>query len=776
MDEKSITIILQNVFGSYANRILSGIHLIQKSMKENYQLILKFSNNHSVVWSKFLEENKSDITKKSVIYSIYKPKFPSKKIKFVKTSSQNTLTRTITILDIEEKEKESNASLSMAYVDVKEDTPNISLELTSVHKIVSEHMILHGWDTSKCNYTYAQDIHDRRLINGPIDRTDVECVYVGNPKHTRENLFKLLALIDESYDYKNILLKNSAMQLYRLPSILTNRIMNSFDIKDCKIYETPSTKFYNIISYENLWSPMDTVITQNGKEIFTKNEKADSMTKYYSTIIHQALCTFHDGVYFILDGHVPVEKDDFVQMKCLKGYAEWKDLIDDHDMFAVIHDGKHYYYNKNIVIDYAVNASFKSTCLWKFILPCMSQNYPCTMKIKYRDGKYYETEIVKEIPDKEEEAFNKLCATYSNTFTPLTKDTKFSSIIRLTYQYISENIFSDKPHESIIHIFDTKSIGSVELVKFCKSEKLILVGKRPYVVEYFEKIVKDSDVGILHSNSVITDHIPQIEVINTCKNDFIESLIKETSFINNSIDIIYLQNNFTHFNTFPKIVKLAQNASKILSKRGRVYVNFFNLTKINHMLVKTEATMPFFNLKGVPLEDIQLIDELFEPYIHTVRIGKLVYKDKNILIEKDINNEELDEVYRIRRLMAESYTVIVSKRSVSNHGFFEEYRLGEVYLYVLYPIFENRSMESVVKSVVKEALEKREHVIKTISIDVPYYAINPMLFSVFGECSSVVSPYKTQILSTLISQNPSYLYVINKENESVFGSLQLNIY
>ena len=781
MDEKSIIIVLRNIFGSYANRILSGINLVQKSMKENYQMVLKFSKDHSVIWSKFLDASKSDIIDKSTIYTIYKPLFPTTKIKFTKTSDQSTITRSINILSIEEKEKEAICSMAISYIDIKEYNPEITLELVSIHKVMSKHIILHGWDISTCSYVYGKTLDDKRLINGPVDRTDVECVYVGNPKTIRENFLRLLALIDEKYDYKNILLQASMVNVSKKPTILTNRLMNTFDIHECKVFKSPSTKFVNIITYENLWLPMDVVITQDHKEIYCKTFKADSMTKFYTTVIHQAICAFKNDKYYILDGSVPLEETSlFIQMEEMdtSSYDTWGDIIDEYDLFSVIHNGNYYYFNKSIVINYAVNSSYKSTSLWNFLLPTMEQNYPCTLQIKCRDGKYYDTSVVEDPADTEEIVFDKLCATYSNKYDKIIEPTKFSSIVRLMYQYISENVFTKRPRDSIIHIFDTQSIGSVELVKFCKTNKLILVGKKQYVVEYFEKIVKDTDVGILYSSSIVNDQMPKIEVVNTCKQDFAESLIKETSFINNTIDIIYLQNNFTTLNTFPKIIQFAQNILKILSKRGRLYVNFFNLTLMNRSKLNITTKPPQFTLHDVPESDIKIINNLFEPNAYTRKLGKFLEYTKNLIIEKDIDNIELEEIYNVRKKFEDNYTVIATKMDISMYGFYEKYKFGKIFLYVIFPRFENKLIEGIVKEVVDVVIKNHKDVIETFTNheNISYYAIDPILFSVFGDCTDSIFPYKTRVLGSLISQNPNYLFVVDAENENIFSNMQLNIY
>lgn len=775
MNDKYINIILQNLFGSYSNRILAGINLIQMSTTENYQLSLKFSNNHSVVWEKIKEYDDKEHTFKLHYYTEYKTKFPSTRLKFIKENNQELLTRLITILDVRESQ-DSNASISIAYVDAKKFCPNNGLCEHSIYKIDSEHVKLFGWDIANSKYTYGESTKDKRLLNGPIDRTVVECSYVGIPRLIKENLLKLLGLIDKKYDYKSILLDINSVNLFKTPSILTNRFMNKISPRECTIYKTNSTDFYNIITYENLWNPEDVVIVKNGKEIYNYSKKSDITTKYYSTVISQALCTYSDNTYYILEGDVPIDSPNFHKMEEIKHNTSWANLIKSHHMFIVEKDSNYYYYNNDISINYDVTFPYKTIQLWKFIFPSINQNYNQIIKINWKQGKYYDSEVTKESSDNESDMFDKLCTVYSSKFSKLETITKFSSIIKLMYQYISESIFSYMPHNNFIHIFDFKNISSMELVKFCKINELILVGKKSNIVEYFERLTKENNVGMLFSTTLINDTIPQIEVVNPSEEDFINNLIKCTSFINNSIDVLYLQNNFTKLNTFSKLIEFALNSDKILCKRGHLCINFFNLANLNKDIVNLKQQEMDYSIDGVSDLELNIIDVLFSPSIVTKRIGHVLQENESILIDRNVDEKELLKIYNIRKDLQDVYTVVISNNEIYDDSF-ERYKLENKYIYVLYPKYKNIILSERIQCVVHEAFKNKKILMGTIDVDgLEYYAIDPLLLSVFGEYERVVIPFKTQIINELIAKNSRYTFVTDPVHENILNSMQLNIY
>ena len=776
MNDKYINIILQNLFGSYSNRILAGINLVQMSTTENYQLNLKFSNNHSVVWDKIQKYNTGkDIINKKYSYVEYKTKFPSTRIKFIKEKDQDILTRLITILDVRESQ-DSNASINISYVDTKKFCTENGLSEHSIYTINSEHIKLFGWDIICCKYTYGESLEDKRLLNGPVDRTVVECLYIGSPKSIKENLLKLLSVIDEKYDYKSVLLDINSINLFKMPSIITNRIMNETKIEQCKIYEIDSTDFFNIITYENLWNPEDIVIVKDGKEIYNYSKKSDITTKYYSTVITQALCTYSNNVYHIVEGSVPIDSPNFSDLKEIKKCDSWSDLIKRYNMFIVKKSSDYYYFNNDISINYDVTRSYKNIPLWKFIFPSINQNYAHTVRINWKNGKCCNVEVTKDTGDCESDMFDKLCTVYSGKYSKLENITKFSSIIKLMYQYISESIFTALPHNNFIHIFDFKNISSIELIKFCKIDELILVGKKPNVVEYFERLTKESNVGILFSSTLINDTAPQIEVVNPSNEDFISNLVKKTSFINNSVDILYLQNNFTRLNTFPKLVEFALNADKILCKRGHLCINFFNLNNLNKSIVKLSVQDVDYKIDGVSDSELRVIDTLFAPTVITNRIGKILNENESIIINKNISEKDLIKVYDMRKDLQNVYTLIICDDEMMDDKY-DVYKLENKYLYVLYPNYKNDELLKRVKDIVSKALTTKEDLIEMINVDgLEYYAINSLLLSVFGECERVVIPFKTQIINELVCQNSKYTFVADPAHENVLNSMQLSIY
>lgn len=772
MDDKAINVVLHNAFGSYSARIASGIKLMQRIAKDNCQIVLKFSKDYSEIWKKCLDATTTGIIESSAVYCEYKPSFSSSKIRFTQNSSQNYITRALTILDIKESET-CAASVSMAYVDARSCDTQLSLERINIYKVHQKTLDLYRWKISLCDYTYGESEFDHRLERSPIDRSDVECVYVGNIKDMKQNFLKLIAILGENYDYKRILLKSNSATIMHLPQILSNRDMNEIDIFSCKLYEVFGTKFNNIVIYHNLWNPLDIVITENDREIYSKQETYEmiSTSKFYKTIITQDISITHEGMRYVLKNDTGLE-ELFTPMKQFKAKS-WQNAIENNSMFMVYYNSKLYYYNKNVVINYSLNSSHKFIDVWKTILPSMNQTRPCTIKLKGCDGKWVNTEIIRSEPDSEELIFNKLCSFYSNKYEKICKSCSISSVILLIYQYITENVLVNRAHEVVIHIFDSQIISANELIKLCNIVKLFLVGERHYIVEYFKKIISSDAMGTISSSSSIVNKTPQIEILNIYKQDFVESLIRDTSFINNSVDAVYLQNNLSIISTFPKLVKFAKDIKSILSRRGHLYIIFFNLDVIETNTLHICKSDNAFTIRGDDGRITELILTMFSPKIYTKRIGEQCDKNKSIIINRDVDKKELEEIYIKRAKFEDVFTIIVSRLHIICDKY-AQYSImdGKYELYVLYPksyIQYKPLIEYFVKTNTSPYLQFAYD-------DVKYYCIHPKLLEVFGEYEYTVFPYKTKLLTSIISPSSGFSSIITHENENIFRSLQLCVY
>ena len=752
MDDRAASIVLQNIFGSYSNRMKSGMALMRKSIHENYQMTMRFIENPTSVWDSFCKNAKLDITNKVDTYCEYKPKFPTARIKFVKDITQSIITRMVTILDAKES-VDSKCSVNISYVDcMKYVEDPMHLELASVYKIVSHSIIINSWRVSMCEYTYGDSETDTRLINGPIDKYIVECSYVGAPKLIYVNFLKLVGMLNSDYDYKLVLLKERGTTKLSLPTVITNKFMNETPISKCIIYDVPNTNFQNIVFYENLWKPLDLAVVESGKEILYKEPpNTNILTSKYEAIIYQAICVKDDNDYKVIsENHIC----HFEKARVINNPKSWESVINNHDMFVVSYDNVLYYYSKTFNIQYSVVGVYKYLTLWSFTVPSYLRYYNRPIELQNKNGSWMLEKELTECSDDETETFNKMAIVYSDVFSPLPKISKLSPIIRLIYQYITETNIIGMPHDMVIHIFDENIISSSELIHMCKMDDLILIGKKPSVVNYFDFIIHSKTICSLYSNTLLSSQFPNIEVAN---NFDINSLIRETSFVNNSVDILYLQNSFDNIDTLPKMIKFKEATNKILSKRGRLYIAFFNADVLN-----------IERNKNAFVDD--LINCLFEP-AHVYTKQRRRTSNENIFIKRNVDAEELDEIYMRRKRFDNVFTVVYTPQKIETDDF-HTYSLEDGYLYVMYP----KSLEYI--DIYEKIIKSKQLPINSFELEpgIKYYAISQCALELFGKCLLKVVPYKTRVLTNIISRTETFAHLLNSQYEKIFNSLQLNIY
>ena len=748
MDDKAISIVLQNIFGSHSNRIRYGLSLIQNSITENYQFVMKFATTPSSIWRRLLLHNASEIVDVSRTYCELRPKFPSTKIKFVKDTSQSIITRSVSLIDIKESE-DSKCTMNLSYVDYKKVSDSVNLESLAVYKLRTQCVHIFSWKVARCEYTYGESENDLRLLNGPVDKYDVECTYVGTPSNILENFLRFIALVDTDYSYQRVLLKQRGIVPLQLPSIITNKFMNHVAVEKCTIMDIPSTDFKSVNVYESIWKPNDVLISEVDNEIYYKAPytKAILVSKY-ATIIRQTMCVKCADGYFIVFGD-DVNNDNFKMIKPIDTPTSWNDVIANHENFLVIYGDLMYYYSNTLDIVYLPTKHYSYLNLWKFVLPSTVQNYSNPLKLRYEGDKWIINDEIENTTDdtNENEAFNKMSIAYCHRFFTSPKESLLTSIIKLSYQYITETIMINNPHEYVIHVFDPQIIDSTELIKICNMNNLILVGKKSSILNYFNAIVDNKSVRALYSNTSMHETIPNVEVVSTCN---INTLLHETSFINNSIDVLYLQNSFGSINTLPKLIRFQRDVSKILSKRGKLYLTFFNM-----------------NTLGVHNDEL-FMTVMFEPEYITKRITKKsMSQGGNIVIEADINSDDLTKVYQLRSSLTDYFTVVRSKH-------FHEYNVNGHYLYVMYPSYYTQKVMAVYDEVIPHGTSPI--VPFNLTDDLKYYAIDPRVLRIFGESTYTTIPYKTQVITNIISRTENYAYVLNANNEKVFNSLQINVY
>ena len=776
MDDKAISIVLQNIFGSHANRIRYGLSLIQNSTNENYQFIMKFVETPSVIWKRLLQYNTAEILDVSRNYCELRPKFPSTKIKFVKGTSQAILTRSISLIDVKESE-DSKCAMNLAYVDYKKMAAPMNLETVDTYKLRTQYVHLFSWKVARCEYTYGEAENDSRLLNGPVDKYDVECTYVGTPVSILENFLKLVSLIDINYSYQHILLIQKGIVSLRLPSIITNKFMNEVPVEKCIIMDIPSTDFKNVNVYENLWKPNDISISELNHEIYYKAPYVkDVLVSKYATIVRQTMCVKSGEEYDIVYGE-PIDVANFKMIEPIEKPASWDDIMSNHVRFLAIYGSNMYYYSDTLDITYSPTKHYTYLNLWRFTLPLSTFDHNDTLRLRHDGGKWVMAKDVsnKDVSDKdvsnkdvsdnyimadvsESETFNKMSIAYCHKFFTVPKESRITSIIKLLYQYIVETIITNNPHEYVIHAFDPQVIDSTEMIRICNMNNLIIIGKKPSVLNYFNAIVDNKSVRALYSNTSMNDGIPNVEVVSSCN---VNMLLHETSFINNSIDVLYLQNSFGAINTLPRLIKFQKDTSKILSKRGKLYITFFNM-----------------NTLGIHNEEL-FLTTLFEPeYIIRRIVKKSLMQNGNVLIEKDIDAKSLLKVHELRTPFSDYFTVVQSKTKanvkteVSENIF--EYAVGAHYLYVMYPSYYTQKEISIYDELIKE--RKAPIVPFHLLDDLKYYAIDPTILRIFGDSSYTSIPYKTQVITSIISRTENYTYVLNMNNEKVFNSLQINVY
>ena len=743
MDDRAASIVLQSIFGSYSNRIKSGINLIRKSTNENHQIVIRFVEDSNTVWNTFIQNTKSDIIKKSDIYCEYKPKFPTTRIKFVKDITQAIITRMVTILDAKESE-DSKCAISISYIEHKKNDDTLTnLELCNVYKIKSKILNMYSWTISLCEYTYGDSETDHRLLNGPIDKYDVECVYVGTPKLIYENFLRLIALLNPEYDYKSVLLAERRYTKLNMPAIITNKFMNEAKISKCSIFDIPNTDFKNIVFYNNLWKPLDYVIVEGNKELMYIENSSNILTTNYKTIIKQSICL-----------KIGDEYKSIYDFPTIKNISSWSELIDNYSTFVIEYDNNLYYYSDTLHIYYSPESDYKYVSLWNFTLPSNIKDYNVPIELKNESGLWKVIPSVEHNDEENElEMFNKMSIAYSSKFSELPKTTDLNPIIYLIYQYITETNIISNAHETVIHVFDSNVISSSELIRICEIDELILIGKKPSIVNYFDNIVHPKTICSLYSNTLLSNQFPNIEVANDLN---INSLIMKTSFVNNSIDIIYLQNSFSRLNTFPRIIKFKEASKKILSKRGKLFVVFFNIDSLKPSHEDYEVD--------------DFINCMFEPKYSYNKIRKQT-PNESIVIKYDVNENDLNTIYH-QRIVVNSFTVICSSNDI-NTNLFHKYRIKDKYVYVLYPTDMIRYINEY-----ESILSSNEIPIKQFYLDneIKYYTLSPRVFNVFGKCNLSVIPYKTKTLTGIISKTEAYAHLLNSHNEKIFNSLQLNIY
>ena len=757
MSDKTVNVVLQNAYGSYANRIMSVLNLIQRDTKQDYKLLLKFSLSHftstSSIWDVFMEYAKcrdNKVITSSDVYIEYKSAFPSSKYKFVRRIGNEPIaTRLISILNVKESQ-ECISSIDVSYVAHQElDLTKCSLVPTHIYRLRRTTLKILAWDVSLCEYTYGTTLDDKRLVNGPNDKTSVEALYVDNTINLRENMFKLLAIISPDYDYTKIVFKTHSISSPSTlsPMLITNRVMNQVPPHKAVIYNTSSTNFITLYSYRNLWRRGDYCVLAESKELLYEKPKPidTSLMRLDNIKLLQAICVVNDtGTYECVMGDIVITQSlsEIITRPTpipIRAKENWNDVIRrTNGKFVAVYGSQLYYYNKDIATNVLILSSpmaiSKCATLWSSIIQTNTQ------------------QTSSDTTSNDAELFRKLTFKYNSKYYLLVSmHSEMSNVFKYVYQYIFEDVFVKNPHDIILHIFDGNAISSSELVKLCNAKTIIIVGDVPTTEEYINDIYYSRPIITFHSTSTIYKSLPKVEIANEfVGNSIVSQLIKNTSFIPNSLDMVYIENCFSEFNTIAKFNNIVASIPQLLNRRGKVFVVYLDIN-----------TIP-------DIESEELLYEMFEPneYLNTIPTSK--HNDKSVQINKStITQAFLQRVYDVRKMCP---TTIVVSNSDIEHSAFTKYKYDDKYVYSL------DAYTSKMKEYVQQCLRTKKNAFGIITAqDITYCAIDPLLLNTIGTVIYSITPYRTPIVSQYLSQANNVWKLLNKENEPILTSLQMAI-
>lgn len=795
MSDKTISVVLQNAYGSYSNRIVSVLNLIQRDTKsihangqptQNYRILLKFAITHHKttdssfastqnilsmpIWELFMEYARcrdAKVITSNDVYVEYKSSFPNTKYKFIRRiGNEPIMSRLISILNVRESQ-ECISTIDVSYVEHQEcDISKCTLTPTYIYRLRRTTLKLFAWDVSLCEYTYGTALDDTRLQFGPKDRIDVEALYVDNTTNLRENLFKLLAIISPDYDYTKLLFKtHSILPVSRQPPILiTNRIMNQINPNDVAIYNTQTTDFITLYSYKNLWKRGDFCVMVDSKELlYEKSKPIDTaLTKLDDIELAQTICVVNGDKYerVMTDDDAQPELRKLITTPIaikVRPKENWNDIIKrTNGKFVVVTDSQLYYYNKDVVKSLLIMtdqmAMMKSAILWNKSSATASSNEDTKASSFHRPNNSEQN--IDTLDD--DVLFRKLSFRYNNRYYPLTSmHSKMSNVFRYVYQYIFEDVFTKNPHDAILHIFDSNAISSSELVRLCNTKVIITVGDIPSTEEYINDIYYSRPIITFYSTATIYKSIPKVEIVNDFDgNAFISQLIKCTSFIPNSLDIVYIENCFTMFNTIPKFNTIVASIPQLLNRRGKLFVAYINANTITHVCAKYE----------------NVLYEMFEPEECLTTVPTDEHATMSVQINKrTITSSFLESVYNVRKNCINVNTIVVSKSNIETTTF-DKYEYNGEYIYSL------DTYSPKIKEYVRHCLSTNKNAMGVITIqDLSYVAIDPAILNTIGNITYTITPYRTPIVSQYLSQAHDVWRLLNKENEPILSSLQMAI-
>ena len=585
--------VLQEIFNFNTPQILSCIRLMKRFHTKNYQFTLSVSYKYTFLWKHILEELKPETitSKTSMFYAPHQYATIENTI-FRFVPDVNILYKSYDFLNVKSSKNGSKINVSLSYIEEEQlSKKNLQKLLKTNYDIythTAEEILFGNWVISKASYYPTQE-NVKTETELRLDRNIVECQYIGIPENIEMELFDLLALLYPTSNYYGTLL---SLYKFDIPQtkILSNSILNMISPSDCKLVLTTNVEPIQLYILRNVWKNGDIyVVNKNGNIVyshfdkssiqysFTKNIKYDVQTKAILCVGKSIIYGDDDCNYFEKATVTTIVEPD------------WNSVFEKYPsgIIVTIVSGSLLYlsYSNHIpiyidVLDTRNEYTFHHTLFDFYLRNTKPIEAKCTCIV--RNGDCW-TQTESSSSDTPTDLFYKFALQYQPKYIKQVTRNNLDQIFKILYQYTNEKILYHTKGETGIVFFDSYTIDAREFISLTSFQRLILVNDKSNIVQYLECIQTRSmeTITLLNPGLIIRSTIPKIEVVDNFNVDkMIPTLIKNTSFIINSIDTIYIQNEFKYFDTISKLIILKNTIPLIKSRRGHLYISFINIDDI----------------------------------------------------------------------------------------------------------------------------------------------------------------------------------------------------
>ena len=438
-------------------------------------------------------------------------------------------------------------------------------------------------------------------------------------------------------------------------------MLNTISPSNCRLFLTSDVEPVLLYVLRNVWKNGDAyVVSTNGDVVYSHTEKLSGPYGFaknikYDVQVKPVLCAGKSIIYGDEDCSY-FEKSAIITLDD----ADWNSIFEKYSsgIIATLVDGSLLYlsYSDHMpiridVLESRNERTFRHTLFDFYLKNIKPIDSECVCLVKNEDSWQQSTSLSCDAPM---DLFYKFALQYQPKYTKHVTRNKLNPVFKILHQYMTEKILYHTKSDTGILFFDSYTIDSREFVFLTSFQTLILINDKSSIVNYLEDIqTRGVDcVDLLNPGLDARNVVPNIEVIdNFDVSNMIATLVESTSFIENSIDMVYIQGEFKYLNTISKLTAFKDTLSLIKSRKGHLYVSFIN---IDGLMIRPKISSIVENLMFI-INPVNVSMNCKTPKIK--KAESLLLR----LTDREYANEEIQTILKYRESVLNVASAVVVK-------------------------------------------------------------------------------------------------------------------